>query len=189
MNKHLKEYAIVLGMVWLGCAVLLMFLFMLFVKPQLALKKDLNKQIAEKKEEYEKTCVVLGEKAQGEFEVELKNLQEKVEDYVTDSDGTANLTFDISRIASSNKVSSFSIKGRNNLEVSEVEGCKLIGQSQMDVDFESNFIQFAKFLNRLERHIPVIFINSFSIEKLEHDKDNGRVAMTLSVLVQKRQDS
>ena len=189
MNKALKEYIITLGLVWLGCAVLFIFVFMFFLKPQFKAKKMLAKQFAEKKAEFENARDTLSEQSRADFEKELSMLREKVEGFVTDSDGTANLTFDISRIANANNVSSFSIKGRNNLEVKDIEGCSLIGRSRIDVDFESNFKQFAKFLNSLERHEPVIFIDSFSIDKNRQNAEKAKVAMTLSVFVQKRQGS
>jgi len=187
MNKAFKEYATMLGMVWLGCGVIFILAFMFFLKPQLQTKKNLAKQLAEKKVEFKNACDTLSEQSREDFEKELAKFKEKIEEFVTDSDGTANLTFDISRIASANRVLSFSIKGRNNLEISDIEGCTLIGQSRMDVDFESDFRQFARFLNSLERHFPVIFIDSFSIDKSRGGTEKSKVAMALSVFVQKRQ--
>ncbi|MBN1795555.1 MAG: hypothetical protein JW804_02680 [Sedimentisphaerales bacterium] len=188
MKRFFQEYGTTLGLIWIGSALIFVFAFMLFLKPQLQTKKKLAKQAAKLKQEYQQASGTLNEMARGNFEKELAMLKDRVDEFVTDSDGTANLTFDISRIAGKNKVSAFSIKGRNNLEVSKIEGCQTIGESKIDVDFESGFEQFARFVNALERHMPVIFIDDFSIERGRKKGENSRVAMTLAVFVQKRQD-
>jgi len=97
------------------------------------------------------------------------------------------LTFDISQIANEKKLDSFSIKGKDTSEKST--DFKYLSENRIDVSFAAAFNQFATFLNALERHWPVIFVDSFKITRSRRAEPDHKVNMNLAVFVRKRQDS
>jgi hypothetical protein len=99
----------------------------------------------------------------------------------------AGLTFDIGRIAKDTKIDSFSITPQNNRESKDMADSRYIGENQMNLNFKSSFNEFAVFLNALERHRPVIFVNGFSINHVERADLVNQVNMDLSVFVKKQQ--
>jgi len=185
MKKVFKEYAITLGLIWVGCLIVFVFMYMLVLKPQGGVKKEVARQLYEKKNDYISTYEASNEEVKKQLLVELKELQSHLNDYVADTNVSANLTFDISSIANENNVLSFSIKGRDSKGTVEIADCKLIGQNRLDISFNGDFRQFAMFLNALERHVPVIFVDSFSITSSNNDREKPRVIMMLSVFVEK----
>jgi len=107
--------------------------------------------------------------------------------FVVDIENSANLTFDISQIATEKQVASFSVKSRDEHEVSPIPNCARIGENHIDVGFSAGFNQFATFLNALERHRPVIFIDTFTLTSSKQDGQNYQISLKVAVLVRKQQ--
>jgi len=189
MNKVLKEYGTTLGLVWIGCFILFVLVYVLVLKPQSQLKKGFSKELEEKRRDYTAAHETSQKETGNRLMLEVKQMESELRQFVTDSNGSANLTFDVSRMANENSVLSFSIKVRDNKGVFEIPQCSLIGANRMDVSFVSDFRQFAMFLNSLERHEPVIFVDTFSISKATQGDLGNKVSMGLSVLVEKGGDS
>lgn len=189
MKKAFREYAKTLSLVWVGCLILFTLVFLLLLKPQLQLKRDMASQLQQKKDDYAAAKSTSNEETKNRLAREIEELRGELRQYVTDADGAANMTFDISQIANENKVSSFSIKGRDSKGILKIPQCSLIGENRMDVSFNGNYRQFAKFLNELERHDPVVLINKFVITRNNMGQVGHKISMGLSVFVEKDLDS
>jgi hypothetical protein len=122
---------------------------------------------------------------------QIERLRNELNNFVVDFNDSANLTFDISQIASEKAVTSFSIeasKRDNSKDKTAPE--KYISESFIDISFSAtDFNQFAALLNALERHQPVIFVDRFAITRSDRSGSDRQVKMNLSVFVSKMQDS
>lgn len=184
MGKVLKDYLTMLGLVWIGCLIVFVFVYVLAVKPQSRYKHKLAKELEEKKRDYLAVCEISNKGTREKLVLDVEKLQQKLHRFVADANNYANLTFDISRIANKINVVSFSIKGKNSKGSYEIPRCKLIGENKMDISFGGDFSQFASFLNALERHQPVLFVDTFAIDRSNRDDDTNKVSMSLSVFVE-----
>ncbi len=95
------------------------------------------------------------------------------------------MTFDISQIANDEKVSSFSIKTKDSRELSALPDCSYIAENHIEISFTGHFKQFATFLNALERHRPVLFIDKFMITNSRLEDAGYRVSLDVTFLVGK----
>ncbi len=184
MKKVLKEYLTTLGLVWIGCLIVFVFVYMMAIKPQSRYRHKLSKDLEEKKQNYIDAREISNKEARKQLALDVEKLQQKLHRFVADANDSANLTFDISRIANKISVLSFGIKGRNGKGLFEISQCKLIGENRMDISFGGDFNQFASFLNALERHEPVLFVDSFTIDRSSRDDEANKVSMSLSVFVE-----
>jgi hypothetical protein len=184
MGKVLKEYLTMLGMVWIGCIIVFAFVYILVLKPQGKCRHELSKQLEEKKQDYINAREISNKDAREKLVLDVGKLEQHLHKFVADANDYANLTFDISRIANKINVVSFSIKGKNTKGVYEIPKCELIGENKMDISFGGDFNQFASFLNELERHEPVLFVDTFTIEKANLEDQANKVSMSLSVFVE-----
>lgn len=191
MQRLLKEYGMTLGIIWGACLMVFVFTYVWVLSPQSLMKQKFSSELEEKKQDYVAARGASQEGARKRLLLEVEELEDKLRSYVADSNGSTNLTFDISQIANKNDVASFSIKSKanNNFFFFDVPQCSLISENRMDVSFMSDFRQFAMFLNSLERHEPVVFVDSFSITRSRQNDSGHRVNMGLSVFVEKRNDS
>ena len=98
------------------------------------------------------------------------------------------MTFDISQIANEKKVASFSSKVKKSRGLSTITDYKYIYEDQIVISFIGDFNQFATFLNALERHRPVIFVDKFSLTRSGQEDSVYKVSLNVAALVKKQQD-
>ena len=189
MKSNYKKYFTKVALIWAGCFIVFFFVHILVLAPQGKNKKQIEKQLAEKKQMYESALKV----SQEEFKIRLKEQIEKLrnglKDFAIGFEDSANLTFDISQIANEKKIASFSIKGKDSRVGSAALKSNYLSENQIRVSFTAGFNQFATFLNALERHRPVVFVDKFTITRSRREGLGHQVDMDLSVFVRKRQDS
>jgi len=189
MKPIYRKYSKTVALIWAGCFVLFFFAYMYVVSPQKKNKKHIGKQLAEKRQAYHSAVEAAKEETKLELTEQIEQLRNSLSDFVIDFKDTANLTLDIGQIAKEKKVASFSIKGNNARRDLEMAGCKHISENYITISFTGSFKQFATFLNVLERHRPVVFVDKFKIARSEQSDSDHRVSMDLAVFVKRRQDS
>ena len=185
--KIYKKYFMTTALIWAGCFILFLFVYMIVLAPQKKSRKQIENQLAEKKQIYNSALKATQEETRIWLNEQIENLRNKSNRFVIDFEDSANLTFDISQIANEKKLDSFSIKGKDAGK--DPTDFKYLCENRIDVSFAAAFNQFATFLNALERHWPVIFVDSFKITRSRRDDSDHKVNMGLAVFVRKRQDS
>jgi len=188
-TKIYRKYFITTAFIWAACLVLSLVVYILVLRPQKCSEKRLEERLAEKKQLYESALEAAQRESRIQVDQEIERLKNRLEDFVADFEDSPNLTFDISQIATEKKVTSFSVKSRENHEVSAIPNCSHICESHMDIGFSAGFNQFATFLNALERHRPVLFVDTFMVTRSKQDGPGYQVSLNVAVLVRKQQDS
>ena len=187
--KTHKKYLMIVGLIWAVCFVLFLFSYIVLLSPQLKNKESVETKLAKIKQQYDSAIQATLEETKTRTNEEINNLQNRIKDFVVEFEDAANLTFDISQVASEKKVGSFNIKMQENKKGSTKLDLQYLQENQIDVGFEGDFIQFATFLNALERHRPVVFVDNFKIIRSAMGNSNHRVIMKLAVFVRKQQES
>jgi Tfp pilus assembly protein PilO len=177
-----KKYLKTMALVWAGALMLFIAAFSLLLNPQIKEKKRLVAEAADKQKLYAGAADAAREDTRKKIISELETLKSKMNDYAIDSKDSANITLDISRIAAAKQVSSFTIKTSDQHKSSKTES-KYLRENQINISFNANFRQFATLLNTLERHRPIVFVDSFRIARSNED---NRIDMELSIFVRKR---
>jgi len=188
MKSIYREYFTKVALIWVGCFVLFFFIHMLVLASQKRSRKQLEKQLAEKKQMYDYVLKASQEETIIQLNEQIECLRNGLKDYVIDFENSANITFDISQIANEKEVTSFSIKTKEKRRDSTIPDYNHILENHFDVRFTAGFNQFAALLNALERHRPVIFVNRFIIANSKQGNSGNEVSMDLAVFVRKRQD-
>jgi Tfp pilus assembly protein PilO len=184
-----KKYLVTTGLVWSASFVIFLFIYMLVLAPQKDHKKYLDRELVDKRQVYESALQTSKKEIRIKLNEQVESLRDRLGDFVIDFEDSTNLTFDISQVANEQKVTSFSIKSKNSRGLSEIPDCKYISENFMDINFNGGFHQFATFLNALERHRPVLFVNSFTITTSQQDNLNYQVSINVAALVRKQQES
>lgn len=187
MKSIYEKYLITIATIWTGCFVLLFCLYIFVLAPQKKAKKQIGKQLAEKRQLYDSALETSKMETKIKLNEQLENLQSRLGDFVIDSEDSAGLIFDISRIANEKKVDSFSIRHREKHRSSKALDCEYISENCIDISFAGDFNQFATLLNTLERHRPVIFVDNFAIARSKGSGSGHQANMSLAVFVRKRQ--
>ncbi len=156
--------------------------------PQKSNRRRLESTLTEKKQEYEMAQRATQQQTRARLNEQIEGLRNILKDFVVDYEDSANLTFDIGRIANEENVSSFSIKNNDKHGVSEIPDCNSICENHIDISFIAGFNQFATFVNALERHQPVLFVNEFTITRSNKGQPTYQVSLDVAAFVKKQQD-
>jgi len=191
MKLTYKKYLTKTALIWAGCFALLLLVYLLVLAPQKKTRKQVEKQLAEKKQMYDSILKATQQETRIKLDKQIERLRNRLKDFVIDYEDSANLTFDISKIANEKRVASFSIKNKDKKDYRgpATPEQKYISENYIDISFTAGFNQFAAVLNALERHRPIVFVDKFVITRSKHGHSAHEVNMDLAVFVRKRQDS
>jgi Tfp pilus assembly protein PilO len=183
-----RKYLTRVAIVWAACMVLFLVAYLILLKPQIKSKMNLQNTLTEKKQLYESAQKAADEQTKIRLNEEIEDLRDTLKNFVVDQEDSANLTFDIGRIASKEYLSLFSIKNKDKRGVLEIPDCNSICENHIDISFIAGFNQFATFVNALERHQPVLFVNEFSIARSNKDDSAYKVTLDVATFVKKQQE-
>ena len=184
-----KKYLTKAAVGWAICLVMFLLAYMVVLRPQSISKRRLSDTLAEKKDLYEAAQVAAQDSTKAQLHEQIRQLQERLHDFVIDFEDSTNLTFDIGQIASEKKVGSFSVKSKDKRGAAALPESGSIGENHMDVTFIAGFQQFATFVNSLERHRPVLFVNEFTITRSNKNDSSYEVSLDVAAFVKKQQET
>ena len=186
--KIYRKYLIRTAIAWAACLALFVLAYIFVLGPHKSNRKRLESTLAEKKQMYELAQKATQEQTKIQLNEQIENLRNTLKDFVVDFEDSANLTFDIGRIANDEQVASFSIKNKDKQGLSEIPDCNSICENHIDRSFIAGFNQFATFVNALERHQPVFFVNEFTISRSNKDQTTYQISLDVAALVKKQQN-
>jgi len=186
--KIYRTYLIRTAIAWAVCLVLFVLAYIFILGPQMSNRKQIESTFQEKKQQYELAQKATQDKTKIQLNEQITYLQNTIKDFVVDFEDSANLTFDIGRIANEERVASFSIKHNDKQGSSEIPDCNSICENHIDISFIAGFNQFATFVNSLERHQPVLFVNEFTISRSKKGEPTYQVSLDVAAFVKKHLD-
>lgn len=187
MKPNKKKYCTTISLVWLGCAILLFFAYMIVLEPQRQNRKSVANRLAKQILAYKAAEKANNDATQARLAGELDGLQAKLKNYVVDFADSANLTFDISETATKHQIDAFSIKSQDNRSSTKMGDFTCIDENYFDVSLIADFNRFAIFLNALERHDPTLLVDGFSITRSDETGVGHQAKLNLAVLVKKKE--
>lgn len=151
--------------------------------PQKEISIILKNKLADKNREYDISKVAGSKQFRAHWVEQMKHLNEKLGNFVADPNNLDDLAFSISKIASQTKVTSFASRTGTGESYSEIPNCYHLGRAQTNIGFKGAFNKFARFINALERHRPVVFVQEFTISRSPKDYTEHSADILLSVFV------
>ncbi len=186
-TKTHKKYLMTTGIIWAACFAVFLLAYIVLLGPQRNYEKSIENKLTERKQVYESALRAAQKESKIRLNEQIERLQSRLQDFVIDFEGSANLTFDISQIANEKKVASFSIKSKDDRGSSTITEPKYIREDHIVISFIGDFNQFATFLNALEQHRPVLFVDKFSITRSGQDDSLYQVSLNVAAFVKKQQ--
>ena len=161
----LSRYTIITAAVWAVSVIVLGGGYSLLHAPQQATLLQLKNQCAESQSALVQAQLAAQDQTKAEQKQQCEEVGQLISGLSTQQDAVTELVFEIGRIASELRLSEFSSKNQKQKNYSTVGKSKLVSEVWLDVEFQATFEQFAKFLNRLESHSPVVFVEEISFRR------------------------
>lgn len=181
---HLK-LLVTSGLIW-GCSfAILGAAYMCLIFPQAKADRDINAKLSERKQVHQNYQFANSERARRERKEKISMLDEKLTLYVAEEEAIDSLPFDIAAIADAVNVTNFSSTSRSIIDESflEIPNCGYIGYTLIDIEFSASFNNFARFVNALERHDPIIFVEELTISRNIDRPDENLAKIGLSAFI------
>jgi len=187
--KVRNRYLAIVAAAWVPCLALAVAFWLLAVRPQMLRARALETKLEEAKKLYVVAQAAAKKADQARMAETVQALRCRVSDFAVELEAAPDLVFEIAQLASDTGVESFAMRPRTKQGLAAVRGCDHIGEKRIDVSFTSRFHGFAALLNALERHRPVLFVESFTISHSRLQSAEPQVNMELAVLVEKPRGS
>jgi hypothetical protein len=169
---------------WIPCVALGALGYLFVLGPQIQRVEALEAELMSARDLYSQAMQASKKENQAKLAREVGLVDSRVCDFVLRPQTAPDLAFEIAELASTTEVQAFTLKPQGKEGITSIPNCHLIGEREINVSFTSPFHQFAALLNALERHRPVLFVETFSISRPERQTESPRVDMELSVLVE-----
>jgi hypothetical protein len=189
MSRLKKKYLKSVGLFWTACLAVFLPAYFLVLAPQQQSRDRLRNELNKKGKTYEDAQAYALQQEKGMPKKEIQNLRQTLRSFVFDFRNTGALTFDIGQVATGSTVEGFSVKLLEERADAGMAGCRHIDETYVDVKFDAGFHAFLTLLNALERHQPVVFVDSFSIKRSARGGLHHPVNMKLAVFVTKQQNN
>ncbi|HIJ70802.1 MAG TPA: hypothetical protein HPP87_05490 [Planctomycetes bacterium] len=173
----------VLVILWGGVFVALAGAHIFLAIPQRKESALLEKQLLEKRLKYDISKAADSEQVRARLNEKVNSMNEQLSRFAAEVDELDDLWFSVSRIAGEVGVDSFQIRGIDDESYSSIPNCYDIGTASAEVSFLGSFSKLAKFINKLERHKPVVFIGDFTISQARKEASVPAAKLVLSVFV------
>jgi len=139
MKSIYRKHFTTVALIWAGCLVLLFFIYMVVLVPQKKSKKQIEKEVSEKKQMYDAALKAAQEDTKRKLNEQIERLQYSLKEFAVYSEDSANLIFDIRQIANDKDVGSFRIGAKDNRGGPKLPNCKHITESHIDISFTAGF--------------------------------------------------
>ena len=181
----LNRYLIVTAAVWIVSVIALGGGYLLFGASQKSELVQLKTQCAESQSALEKAQMAAQEKTKTRQQQECEEVDQLLSSLSAQQDAVTELVFEIGRIATNElRLIEFSSKNHKQNSYSTVGDSKLVDEVWLKVDFRATFEQFAQFLNQLECHNPVVFVEEVSFRRGTKDTVGHQISLQLSFLTE-----
>jgi hypothetical protein len=186
--KVRNKYVLIVALVWGPCIVLAVLFHLFILAPQMQRVVALEAELVHARGLYSQAIEAAKKENQARLTEAVDNVHNRVSDFVLRLETAPDLAFEIAELARETQVGSFAMRPQGKGGLEALVNCDWIGQKQIDVSFASQFDQFAALLNALERHRPVLFVETFAIRRPQEEATRPRAEMQLAVLVEKPHD-
>ena len=185
--KVRNKYLLSMVIVWGPCLAAAVAFHVFVLRPQMRRVEALEAELADVRALHSRAVEAANEENQARLKETVEALHNRASDFVLRLEAAPDLAFEIAELANATGVESFAMKPRVKKGLQTVANCDLIGEKRIDVSFASRFHDFAALLNAVERHCPVLFVETFAIDRPRTASSQPQASMELAVLVEKPQ--
>lgn len=185
-----NKYGLSLAAFWAICFVILVVCYGLFQRPQKEILLQTQRQYTESQDFVAVARKAVKQDVQDQLQRRIEEADQTVQQFSVAQDNTNGLIFEIGKIANELGVLEFSSKDMPVKQFTAASNAKSgkeetgdITEAWLRVEFKASFLQFAQFINRLERQTPTVFVEKMTLIRNDEDPLRNGVRMEISFLV------
>ena len=184
MKRNLSPYKIVAGLAWAVC---LGIIGVGTLKPDDSRGSALEQAQRSLQESQEKLAFA---QSAGKEETKQRTLdrlaqtRESLNTFTCPTVAESALIFKIGQMANTLELKKFTSRVPETLPDKTIEKTERLTEGWLSVDFVADYLKTAAFVNSLERHEPVLFVESITLRRSDENPQEATVRMMISYLIQ-----
>ena len=186
MENASRKKTILLVSLWLVCFIPAGIFFFLVLLPHDKVLKQLKIQVLEKTQIYNSLKATRSQAQQNKIKAEIENFSQNFCDYIINGQELNNLDFILSQMGREKNFDSFTSRNLYEVKNNKFADFKYIDERRIKLSFVSDFKAFCAFVNELERHQPIIFVDLFNLTRDISGDSLPLAEMELAVLFEKQ---
>jgi hypothetical protein len=184
--KVRSRYLLLLALAWGPCLLAAAAAYAAVLRPQWDCRKELDRKLTRGREEYAQALLAAKEEKGSPLAEEVERLYQRAGDFVVPMEEAPDLAFEISTLANEGRLESFAMKPAGKTGPNGPADLERVTAKHVDLSFSAPFPRFAAFLNALERHRPILFVETFTISRPAGEQDKPpRASVELALLMVK----
>lgn len=183
MKTSEKHLIVKVAVIWGLCAFAVMAFCMGVVFPAQRSARQVSGRLDEITIRYEEAGECVRGRRLEKMRRQVVLLRAEMEKYLVSSDAARDNASAISRIAERAGIKGYSTRYRNSCLIAELDNCLHVGASWVNISWKGDFKQFARLINELERHRPVVFVDGFLISRPDNPAEECQIELSLVILV------
>ena len=183
MKASEKHLIVKVAVIWGLCAFAVIAFYMGVVFPAQRSARQVSGRLDEITSRYEEAGEFVRGRRLEKMQRQIVLLRAELETYLVSRDAARDNASAISRIAERTGIKGYSTRYRNSSLIAELDNCLHVGASWIDISWKGDFEQFARLINELERHRPVVFVDGFLISRPNNQAEGCQIELSLVILV------
>lgn len=189
MKKKRSIYKITAVAVWLGCLGFIGFGTILFGGTQQVELEKAGRNLQESQDKLAFAQSAGKEETKRRTQERLDKTQQSLNTFSCPASGESSLVFQISQLADSIGLKKFTSRFPEVIQETTLQESKHIAEGWLTTEFDADYLKTAAFINSLERHEPVLFVESIHLRSSRDNPGEASVRLTLSYLIRKPDES
>lgn len=182
----LTVYQITLMGTWAVSILLLGAGYFMLYEPRTQLLVRTENKLSESNETLALAKMADREDSQRKQAERLENTQQTIDRFSISQENITALVFEIGEIANELRISEFSSKIRDYSQMQKAGNAGCLQESWLSIECTASFEQLMQFINRLEKHDPVVFVEKLSIQRRSGETAGHEIEIELSLLASEK---
>lgn len=183
MKDFFKKISVRLVCVWCALMVVFLLAYVSCVLPTRNHARRLALLLSDGQSELNKAMHYANHENVQSLMNNAKADKDRLLQFVTETDVATDCSFIVSKIAEQMNISDFTSRYHTGKARAPIPNCKHISMTRMNLSWRGSFADFLHLINRLERHSPVVFVDSFSLMPVKDKSGLHEIDIYLLMLI------
>lgn len=189
MKRNLLTFKLVVGLVWVVCLGIIGVGMLLSGGTHSVALVQAERALAESQEKLAFAQSAGKEETKQRTLDRLTQTRESLYTFTCPNAAESALIFRIGQMANTLELKKFTSRVPETVPDKTLEKTERLTEGWLAVDFAADYLKTAAFVNALERHEPVLFVESITLRRSDENPQEATVRMLISYLIQSPEKS
>jgi hypothetical protein len=185
MKPKLSPYKAITAVAWALCIGAIVFGTVFFGGSQSSALDQARRSLQDSQEKLAFAQNAQKSETKQRTKERLVRAQESLNTFSCPASAESALIFQVGQLAHTLKLKQFTSRFPDNAPEQILEKSERLSEGWLTIEFVADYLSLAAFVNSIERHEPVLFVESIHLRPSDGNDEEASVRMNLSYLIRK----